>query len=141
MRSHSLPPSCLRIWLRSSPRPDSSSGNCFGCCSSLPTEILPIPSKALGDEVDVDSEVYCTGVGVGFSGACGLPLVWRARKPLPRALRSSANHQNRTAEALRHGGTVLETGADLRFPRLSLPLDRSENAVNQIIKFKSISHT
>ena len=38
-------------------------------------------------------------------------------------------------------GTVLETGADLRFPRLCLPLDRSENAVNQIMKFKSISHT
>ena len=38
-------------------------------------------------------------------------------------------------------GTVLETGADLKFPRLCLPLDRSENAVNQIIKFKSISHT
>ena len=38
-------------------------------------------------------------------------------------------------------GTVVETGADLRFPRLCLPLDRSENAVNQIMKFKSISHT
>ena len=30
------------------------------------------------------------GVGVGFSGACGLPLVWRVRKPLPCTLRLSA---------------------------------------------------
>ena len=28
--------------------------------------------------------------GVGISGACGPPLVWRVRKPLPSALRSSA---------------------------------------------------
>ena len=33
---------------------------------------------------------FTVGVGVGFSGACALPLVWRARKPLPSALRSSA---------------------------------------------------
>ena len=36
---------------------------------------------------------FTAGVGVGISGACGLPLVWRARKPLPSvpsALRSSA---------------------------------------------------
>ena len=33
---------------------------------------------------------FPAGVGVGFSGACGLSLVWRARKPLPCALRSSA---------------------------------------------------
>ena len=31
------------------------------------------------------------GVGVGFSGACGLPLVWRARKPLPCAPKSSSD--------------------------------------------------
>ena len=30
------------------------------------------------------------GVGVGISGACEPPLAWRARKPLPWALRSSA---------------------------------------------------
>ena len=33
---------------------------------------------------------FTAGVGVGFFGAYGLPLVWRARKPLPLALRSSA---------------------------------------------------
>ena len=33
---------------------------------------------------------FTAGVGVGISGACGPPLVWRARKPLPSALRSSA---------------------------------------------------
>ena len=26
---------------------------------------------------------FTAGVGVGFSGACGPPLVWRARKPYP----------------------------------------------------------
>ena len=34
---------------------------------------------------------FTAGVGVGFSGACGPPLVWRARKPLPCALRSPAS--------------------------------------------------
>ena len=33
---------------------------------------------------------FTAGVGVGISGACEPPLVWRARKPLPWALRSSA---------------------------------------------------
>ena len=33
---------------------------------------------------------FTAGVGVGISGACGPPLVWRWRKPLPSALRSSA---------------------------------------------------
>ena len=34
---------------------------------------------------------FTAGVGVGISGACGPPLaVWRARTPLPSALRSSA---------------------------------------------------
>ena len=33
---------------------------------------------------------FTAGVGVGVCGACGPPLVWRARKPLPCALRSSA---------------------------------------------------
>ena len=33
---------------------------------------------------------FIAGVGVGISGACGPPLVWRARKPLPSALRSPA---------------------------------------------------
>ena len=33
---------------------------------------------------------FTAGVGVGIAGACGPPLVWRARKPLPSALRSSA---------------------------------------------------
>ena len=33
---------------------------------------------------------FTAGIGVGISGACGPPLVWRARKPLPSALRSSA---------------------------------------------------
>ena len=33
---------------------------------------------------------FTAGVGVGISGACGPPLVWRARKPLLSALRSSA---------------------------------------------------
>ena len=34
--------------------------------------------------------MFTAGVGVGISGACGPPWVWRARKPLPCALRSSA---------------------------------------------------
>ena len=33
---------------------------------------------------------FTAGVGVGISGACAPPMVWRARKPLPSALRSSA---------------------------------------------------
>ena len=33
---------------------------------------------------------FTAGVGVGISGACELPLAWRAHKPLPWALRSSA---------------------------------------------------
>ena len=33
---------------------------------------------------------FIAGVGVGISGACELPLAWRAHKPLPWALRSSA---------------------------------------------------
>ena len=33
---------------------------------------------------------FTAGVGVVISGACGPPLVWRAHKPLPSALRSSA---------------------------------------------------
>ena len=32
---------------------------------------------------------FTAGVRVGISGACGPPLVWRARKPLPSAFRSS----------------------------------------------------
>ena len=34
---------------------------------------------------------FTAGVGVGFSGACGLALGWRARKLLPCAPRSSAD--------------------------------------------------
>ena len=34
--------------------------------------------------------MFTAGVGMRSSGACGLRLVWRARKPLPSALRSSA---------------------------------------------------
>ena len=33
---------------------------------------------------------FTADVGVGISGACELPLAWRAHKPLPWALRSSA---------------------------------------------------
>ena len=33
---------------------------------------------------------FTAGVGVGISGACELPLAWRAHKPLHWALRSSA---------------------------------------------------
>ena len=33
---------------------------------------------------------FPASVGVGISGACELPLAWRAHKPLPWALRSSA---------------------------------------------------
>ena len=33
---------------------------------------------------------FTAGVGVGISGACELPLAWRAHKPLPWALKSSA---------------------------------------------------
>ena len=35
--------------------------------------------------------MFTAGVGVGISGACGLPLGWRARRPLPCALRWLAN--------------------------------------------------
>ena len=46
--------------------------------------------RAMGEAADVDSEAYCWRRS-GFSGACGLPLGWRARKPLPCAPRSSAD--------------------------------------------------
>ena len=49
---------------------------------------------------------FPAGVGVGFSGACGLSLVWRARKPLPCALRSSAalalGHERRATVPQHH---------------------------------------
>ena len=45
-------PSCLR----SSPRLDASTGNCFGCFSFVPTERLPCPSR-VGEAVE--SKVYC----------------------------------------------------------------------------------
>ena len=55
------------------------------------------------------------GAGVGFSGACGLPLGWRARKPLPCAIRSSADlvpgHERR-APVLKHH--LLALGPSLR---------------------------
>ena len=61
---------------------------------------------------------FTAGVGVGISGACVLPLVWRARKPLPCALRSSANpaalgHERRLIE---HRHPVL--GLCLSLPRI-----------------------
>ena len=60
------------------------------------TKILPPFFQGLGEEVDVvDQNLmptlwFIAGVGVSSSSACGLPLVCRARKPLPCALRSSA---------------------------------------------------
>ena len=66
---------------------------------------------------------FTAGVGVGISGACGLPLVWRARKPLPCALRSSANpalgHERR-ASVPEHHHLVL--GLCLSLPRMQLSL-------------------
>ena len=35
---------------------------------------------------------FTAGVGVSFFGAYGLPLVWRARKPLPCALLKVVDH-------------------------------------------------
>ena len=78
-------PSCLRL----SPRQAASMGVCFGCYSSLLTERLHFPSRPRARQL-MSNLMFTAGVGVGISGACGLPLVWRARKPLPCALRSSA---------------------------------------------------
>ena len=49
---------------------------------------------------------FTAGVGVSFSGTFRLPLVWGARKPVPRALRSSAKPalvgHERGAPVLKH---------------------------------------
>ena len=67
----------------------------------------------------------------------------QAATPCTQVVGQPSEPDSRSAAGMARAseGTVVETGADLRFPRLCLPLDRSENAVNQIIKFKSISHT
>ena len=62
---------------------------CFGCCTSLPTERPASSSRPLARKL-MSTLRFAPGVGVCSSGACGLRLVWRARKPLPCALRSSA---------------------------------------------------
>ena len=58
---------------------------------------------------------FTAGVGEGSSGACGLPLGWRARKPLPCAPGSSADlapgHERRTPVPQRH---LLARGPSLR---------------------------
>ena len=78
-------PSCLR----SSPRLDASTGSYSGFSSTSPTRRPPTPSRSLVRPSMLNLR-FTAGVGVGISGACEPPLVWRARKPLPRALRSSA---------------------------------------------------
>ena len=78
-------PSCLR----SSPRLDASTESYFGFSSTSPTKRPPTPSWPLVRPSMLNLR-FTAGVGVGISGACGPPLVWRARKPLPSALRSSA---------------------------------------------------
>ena len=81
--SLSVTPSCLR----SSPRPDASKGNGFRCFSPLPTEGHTFPSRPWASSTQSMSTLRFTeGVGVGFSGACGLPLVWRVRKSLSHSL-------------------------------------------------------
>ena len=59
--------------------------------------------------------MFTAGVGVGISGACGLPLGWRARKPLPCAPRSSADlapgHERRAPVPMHH---LLALGPSLR---------------------------
>ena len=79
-------PSCLPL---SHPRPDASTGNCFGCCTFLPTERLPVPSRPWARKLKPTLRLNA-GVGVSFSGTCELLLVWRARKSLPCALRLSS---------------------------------------------------
>ena len=96
---------------------------------------------SLGEEVDVDSEIYCWRRSGVF---------WRIRASLGLACGQAATlcaqvvGQPSEPDSRSAAGTIRTsegTGADLRFPRLCLPLDRSENVENQIMKFKSISHT
>ena len=113
------PPCALRSGARSDQAPQCSCNNSFpahtlrwtprepGADPAL-ADIASLPSlclhdkktapffQGLGEEVDaVDQNLmptlwFIAGVGVSSSSACGLPLVCRARKPLPCALRSSA---------------------------------------------------
>ena len=68
-------------------------------------ERLPTPSRPW-TRPSMSTLRFPAGVGVGFSGACGLSLVWRARKPLPCALRSSAalalGHERRATVPQHH---------------------------------------
>ena len=76
--------------------------------------------RAMGEAVDVDSAVYCWRRSV-VSGACGLLLGWRARKPLSCTPRSSAalapGHERRAPVPWHH---LLALGPSLR-PRLMQP--------------------
>ena len=68
--------------------------------------------------------MFTAGVGVGISGACGLPLVWRARKPLPCALRwlaEPALGHEQCAPVHRHQHPVLGLCLSLHRMQLSLP--------------------
>ena len=78
-------PSCLR----SSPRLDASTVSYSGSFSTSPTRKPPTLSRPLVRPSMLNLR-FTAGVGVGISGACELPLAWRAHKPLPWALRSSA---------------------------------------------------
>ena len=104
-RAASSLPACDRFHVRTL--------NCFGCCTSLPTERRSRSFQALGEEVDVDLR-FTAGVGVRSSCACGLRLVWRGRKPLPCALKSSATpaRVGHAADMKPHfGGVAVSTTA------------------------------
>ena len=106
-RAASSLPACDRFHVRTLNR--------FGCCTSLPTERRSRSFQALGEEVDVDLR-FTAGVGVRSSCACGhgLRLAWRGRKPLPRALRSSATpaRVGHAADMKPHfGGVAVSTTA------------------------------
>ena len=60
-------------------------GELLGLQTSLPTQRLPVSSRPWARK-SMPTLRFTAGVGVCSSGACGLPLGQRARKPLPCAL-------------------------------------------------------
>ena len=79
----------LELELISRRHPHSSTVSYSGSFSTSPTRKPPTLSRPLVRPSMLNLR-FTAGVGVGISGACGPPLVWRARNPLPSALRSLA---------------------------------------------------
>ena len=79
-------PACSRLHVRTHPRRTASAAS-----SSLPTKRLPFPCRPWA-RPSMSTLRFTAGVGVGFSGACGLPMVLRARKPLTKCGISNHRH-------------------------------------------------